>query len=172
MYRCLTSSLAAAVFAVPSLAVAQEVDPNPIAGVKPGLSVSVIDDAGRRVEGKVVDISDDAIRVSVRKTIEQVPFQRVVRIDKTDSLKNGAVSGLVAGIGFGLMVSLSGSETDGRWVAAAVISNGLIWTAFGAGIDALVDSRRTLYQRAGAVQTRLSPVIGRGVRGAAVSVAW
>src|SRR5262245_47859889 len=172
MYRCLTATFAATIFAMPALAVAQEVVPGPIDGMKPGLAVSVIDDSGRRVEGRVVDISDEAIRVSVHKTVEQVPLQRVVRIDKTDSLKNGAVSGLVAGVGFGLLVSLSGGEMDGRWVASAVISNGLIWTAFGAGIDALVDNRRTLYQRAGGVQTRLSPVVGRGVRGAAVSVAW
>jgi hypothetical protein len=71
------------------------------------------------------------------------------------------------------MVSLSGSDLHGRWVASAVISNGLIWSAFGAGIDALVDSRRTLYQRSpGGLQSRVTPIVGPGVRGAAMRVSW
>jgi hypothetical protein len=173
MYGRLTAIFAAAVFAIPAFAAAQSVAPVPTETVKRGLPVSVIDDSGTRVEGHVVDISDDAIRVSVRdKRVEEIPLQRVVRIDKTDSLKNGAVTGLVAGVGFGLLVGMSSSGFDGRWLASAVISNGLMWTAFGAGIDALADSRRTLYQRAGSSKARISPLLGRDVRGAALTVSW
>jgi hypothetical protein len=172
MYRRLTATFAAAAFAIPALAAAQPVPLAPADSVKPGLPVSVIDDSGTRIEGHVLDISNDAIRVSVRNRVEEIPLQRVVRIDKTDSLKNGAVSGLVAGVGFGLMVGMASSGFDGKWLASAVISNGLMWTAFGAGIDALVDGRRTLYQRAGPVHTRISPLITRDVRGAAMTVSW
>jgi hypothetical protein len=172
MSRCHTAAVVIASLVVPALSSAQAVACGPFENVAPGLTVSVIDDAGRRVEGRVIDVTDEAVRVSVRRSIEQIPIDRVVRIDKTDSLKNGALSGRVAGVGFGLMVSLSGSDVDGRWVASAVISNGLIWSAFGAGIDALVDSRRTLYQRSGAVQAGVAPIVGRRVRGAAVRVSW
>jgi RNase P/RNase MRP subunit p29 len=174
MSRSLTAAFVTAVLVVPALSSAQSLQPKaPFEHVTPGLSVSVVDDAGRRVEGRVVDVTDETVRVSVRKAIEHIPIDRVVRIEKADSLRNGALSGLVAGVGFGLMVSLSGSDLHGRWVASAVISNGLIWSAFGAGIDALVDSRRTLYQRSpGGLQSRVTPIVGPGVRGAAMRVSW
>lgn len=145
MHLRVTAIFVLAIAVVPGLAGAQSSEMKPLDHVKPGLAVSVVDDSGRRVDGRVVDISDDAIRVSVRKTIEQIPMDRVVRIDKTDSLKNGALVGLAIG---------------------------LSWGVFAAASDGDIDGRRTLYQRSAGVQARVSPLVGRGVRGAALSVSW
>ena len=172
MPRCLTAAaVVIAIVVVPALSSAQSLQSGPFQDVTPGLPVAVIDDSGRRVEGHIVDVTDESVRVSVRKAIQDIPLDRVVRIEKTDSLKNGAVSGLVAGVGFGLLISLSGGDIDGGWVASAVISNGLMWSAFGTGIDAMVNSRRTLYQKSG-VQTRVSPIVGPRVRGASMTLSW
>lgn len=173
MTRCLTAAFVIAIVVVPALSSAQPSNARQFfENVTPGLPVAVIDDSGRRVEGHIVDVTDGSVRVSVRKAIEAIPLDRVVRIDKTDSLKNGAVSGLVAGVGFGLLISLSGNDIDGRWIASAVISNGLMWSAFGTGIDAMVNSRRTLYQKSGGVQTRVSPILGPRARGATMTLSW
>jgi hypothetical protein len=171
MHQRLAVTFVLALLAAPAVGLAQSAQLPQLDEVKPGLPVSVIDDEGRRVDGRVIDVSDDAIRVSVRKRTEQIPIGRVVRIDKTDSLKNGALGGLVAGLGFGIFVAAHG-QADRPFLFAAAVSNGLIWTAFGVGIDAMVDSRRTLYRRSGGTQARVSPLVGREVRGAAVSVSW
>ncbi len=172
MHLRVTAIFVLAIAVVPGLAGAQSSETKPLDHVKPGLAVSVVDDSGRRVDGRVVDISDDAIRVSVRKTIEQIPMDRVVRIDKTDSLKNGALVGLAIGLSWGVFAAASDGDIDGQFLLTATLANGLVWTAFGTGIDAMVDGRRTLYQRSVGVQARVSPLVGRGVRGAALSVSW
>jgi len=172
MHPRLTAMLVLAIAANPGLAGAQSSETRPLEHVTPGFAVSVVDDSGRRVDGRVVDISDDAIRVSVRKTIQQIPMDRVVRIDKADSLKNGALVGLAIGLSWGVFAAASDGNIDGQFLLTATLANGLVWTAFGTGIDAMVDGRRTLYQRSANVQARVSPLVGRGVRGAALSVSW
>ena len=57
-----------------------------------------------------------------------------------------------------------------------VIGSGLIFGGIGAGIgvgvDALVRHKRIIYRRGEGTQTRLAPVVGRGVKGAVLSVSW
>jgi hypothetical protein len=139
-----------------------------------GHTISIIDEDGRKVQGRVVDVSDQAIRVSVHRAIERIPIESVVRIEKPDSLKNGAYAGLFIGATFGLVGGLanSGRTSDRNLVVASIAGNAVAWTAFGVGIDAMVNTRRTLYQRSGKVERRAAPLVGAGVRGAALSIAW
>ena len=142
--------------------------------VSTGLKVSVVDGDGRRIDGRVVALSQDTLRVSLRGSTEDIPLDRIVRIDKPDGLKNGALVGLGVGLAIGTFgaVLSSGGNVEPEWVLAGITYNAVAFTLLGTGIDAVFDNRRTLYERGGRLQTRVSPVVGRGVRGAAVSLAW
>ena len=107
-----------------------------------------------------------------RRGPEQIRLDRVVRIEKPDSLANGAWIGFAVGAGMGLLGAVSANTDDIAFVASAVITNALVTTACGVGFDALVDNRRTLYQRDGRVAARVAPIVAPGVRGAAVTVRW
>ena len=72
---------------------------------------------------------------------------------------------------FGAVLS-SGANIEPKWLLAGSAYQTVAWTLRGTGIDALFNNRRTLYERGGRLQARVSPVVGLGVRGAAVSVTW
>jgi hypothetical protein len=173
MNRSLPAVLVLAFLASPPPAGAQPGDERISGVIRPGLTVSIVDDEGRQTEGRVMDVSAEVIRVSLRGTSEEIRLDRIVRIDKPDSLKNGALIGL--GVGFSLGVFgavMQGPESGAKWALASIVSNSVACTLLGTGIDALVDTRRTLYQRSGGVRGRVSPIVGRGVRGATMTLSW
>jgi hypothetical protein len=143
--------------------------------VKKGLTVSIIDDQGRQIDGRVESVSEETIRVSLRKKSEEVRLDRVVRIDRPDSLRNGALIGLGFGVAnAAILVGFAGQSDYIQWpaVVLASVSNIVGYTLLGTGIDAMFNNRRTLYERGRRPQARLSPVVGRGIRGGAVSWTW
>jgi hypothetical protein len=135
-----------------------------------GLEVTVIDDGGRRFDGKVVDVSADAVRIKWRGVIESVAMSEVVRIEKRDGLENGALTGLAIGTALGIGAAVS-VGADAGFTVAAIASNALLYTAIGAGIDAMINGRRTLYQRNQPV-TRVAPILDGNRRGAAIAISW
>ena len=141
------------------------------AGVKPGLKVSVTDQSGASVEGRVEDVSDRFVRLSVKGRVRDIPVEDVVRIERPDTVKNGALIGFVVGVSTGL-VATAFDPHGGGVLVGRTLGNGVVFAGIGALFDAAVDSRRTLYQRGPRLQTRLHPVIGRHVRGVAATVAW
>jgi hypothetical protein len=173
MTRSLPALLVLALLASPPPAVAQPSGERLPGAIRPGLMVSIVDDEGRQIDGHVMDVSAEAIRVSLGGTSEEIRLDRIVRIDKPDSLKNGALIGL--GVGLSLGISAATMQTRGsqtKWVFASILSNSVACTLLGTGIDALVDTRRTLYERGRRMQTRIAPVVGSGVRGAVVAWTW
>ena len=142
--------------------------------VQTGQQVLIVDDRGRRLEGRVELASAEVVRVSTRAGSEDVANDRIVRIEKPDGLKNGALIGLGVGLGFGVVGAtlVHGEGAESGQVAAAIVSNALAWTLLGTGIDAVFNNRRTLYERGRRLQTRVAPVVGSGVRGAMVAVTW
>ena len=173
MNRSLPAVLVLAFLASPPPAGAQPGDERISDVIRPGLTVSIVDDEGRQTEGRVMDVSADVIRVSLRGTSEEIRLDRIVRIDKPDRLKNGALIGLGVGLSLGVIGAVvRAPEIDAKWALAGIAWNGVACTLLGTGIDALVDSRRTLYQRSGGVRGRVSPIVGRGVRGAAMTLSW
>jgi hypothetical protein len=142
--------------------------------VTTGMKVSVVNDDGRRIEGRVLEHSQESLRLSLNGSSQDIPIDRIVRIDKPDSLKNGTLIGLGVGLGYGVVGAtlLTGDGADGSFIAAGVAMSAVACTLVGTGIDAMFNNRRTLYERGGRLQARVSPVVGRGVRGAAVSVTW
>ena len=174
MTRTLPAVCALAVLVSPSVAVAQTSGTRLADAVVTGMKVSVVDDAGRRIEGRVLEHSQESIWLSRDGSSQEIPIDRIVRIDKPDSLKNGALVGLGIGLAvgtFGAVLSSSGN-IEPEWMLAGIAYQTVAWTLLGTGIDAMFNNRRTLYERGGRLQARVSPVVGRGVRGAAVSLAW
>ena len=118
--------------------------------VKTGQRVSIIDDEGRQVDGRVEGTSEEAIRVALRKGTQEIPVARIVRIDRPDSLRNGTYIGL--GIGLATSTILVGFATQAdnpQWgvVAASCAYNVVAYTLLGTGIDAMFNNRRTLFER-------------------------
>ena len=138
--------------------------------VRTGLKVLVVDNRGVQIEGRVQDVTDQAVRLKVRGGSTDIPIDRIVRIERPDTVKNGALTGLTIGLVMGLM----GTVTDpqgGALLASRTLGNGVVCAGIGALIDAVIDGRRTLYER-GTMQTRIAPSVGRGVRAVAVSVSF
>jgi len=152
------------------------------ARVKDGQKVSVTDDQGREFNGRIVRLTGDALTLAKGRERTDVVYADIVKIDRTDSLKNGALIGLGVGAALGiLMVVPTGCEDDytflcggdpgpGNYAAGALIVGGL-GAAIGTGIDALIGGRRNLYQRGGP-RVSLSPTVQRQAIGAAVSLRW
>ena len=172
MKAFIPAALVCGLLGVAGHAAAQGVDARHLPELKHGESLSIVDEDGRRIDGRFDNLSVDTITVRRRGGPEHIRIDRVVRIEKPDSLANGAWVGFGVGAGMGVLASLSLDTGDAAFVASAVITNALVATACGVGFDALVDNRRTLYQRDGRMVSRLAPIVAPGVRGAAVTLRW
>jgi hypothetical protein len=120
-----------------------------------GLStVYVLDDRGVEVSGTLVRLDPDSILLLIGGVEHRLEAARVRRIDRRgDSLRNGALIGAAVGVAMGLLAAgMSdcpgtdpGGGCAGTRAAALVLSTG-IYAAVGAGIDALVVGRTTVYE--------------------------
>ena len=145
--------------------------------VKPGDTITVVDDSGQRVQGKVSSLSDSALSLTVSGTPRQFLSTEVNTIEKRgpDSLKNGALIGLAIGGGIGAagMIALAATADDpGPFVAVGVLMYGGIGAGIGAGFDALIEGRRVIYARSGSARTTLTvaPMLGGSRKGVRVSL--
>lgn len=144
---------AAALALVPGLAHAQDATAR-----WPGLATSelstvyVLDDAGVETSGKLVRLNPDSIVVLVGGAERRFDAARVRRVQKRgDSIRNGAIIGAIVGAVFGALgagisdcpADNPGGNCAGSRVALFALSTG-VYTAMGAGIDALIVGRTTL----------------------------
>ena len=141
------------------------------ATVESGLKVSIVDDRGVNIEGRVQEVSDRFVRLAFKGGSREIPIEHIVRIERPDTVKNGALIGLAIGAGTGLIATVSDPQR-GAVLVSRVLGNGVVCAGLGALIDGLQDHRRTLYERGPRPQARLHPVIGRHVRGVAAVIAW
>lgn len=153
--------------------------------VKPGQRVTVTDDEGRRVEGRIGMLGPDCLSVGSRTGNTDIEYARIVRIDRPhDGLGDGALWGFSAGaiVGFAFVVNEDLSECDPGYfscgdphaLAYAVVPGiiGGLGAAIGVAADALVRRAPGLYRRGGPADVRFVPTLGRSVAGAMVSVRW
>jgi len=117
-------------------------------------TVYVTDDSGAETTGRLLRLTPDSIVLLVNGAERQFDAARVRRIQRRgDSLKNGAIIGAVVGVGMGLLAGGiadcgrddPGGGCPGTRVAALLVSTG-VYAAVGAGIDALIQGRTTLYE--------------------------
>lgn len=142
--------------------------------LKDGLIVSIVDDAGVQIEGRVDTFSEQMVRISRSGRSIDIPVDRIVRIVRPDGVANGALTGF--GVGFGMVYFVRARANPGRdchrcWFQFAV-GQGLLAAGIGAAIDASFDNTEVLYTRGRRARTRIAPIVARGDRGAAISVSW
>jgi hypothetical protein len=160
------------------------------ARVKERQKVSITDDQGREVNGRINTIAADALTITPdRAPYVVVPYARIVRIDRPhDTLANGALIGFGVGaaLGFGLMVAedLKSCEPDPEFFfsscsdatavgyGASTLVGGALGTAVGVAFDAMIRRDRGIYRRGGMAQLGLAPVLARGRRGAVLAMSW
>ncbi len=162
---------------VPSLAFAQGTAQSwPGQATTGSATVYVLDDTGAEASGKLLRLDLDSLVLLVGDTERRFEAARVRRIEKRgDSLRNGAVIGAIVGAAIGVLAAGiadcpgdGGGRCPGFRAAGFLISTGA-YAAIGAGIDALVVGRQTLYEAPAASRRSVrTPQLGR----AAINVAF
>jgi hypothetical protein len=150
--------------------------------VKDGQKILIVDDQGRELTGRIDELSADALRLLVGRTRADVPYDRILRIDRPrDGLLDGALTGFGIGAGLGLLAALAAANDDSdNWggpdpthvALVAPLMVGGIGAGIGFGLDALIRREPNLYRRQGATRISLSATVGRSRTGVAMSVTW
>lgn len=106
-------------------------------------TVTVIALTGEDIVGELVQLGP-TLKLRVDEVVREIPLESVVRIDRHgDSVKNGALIGAAVGLLAGLsFVSEYGGEAAGFALASTAT-----WALLGAGVDALIPGRTTIYRR-------------------------
>jgi hypothetical protein len=145
-------------------------------------SLTVTDDQGHEVRGRLFELSSAALVLQVDGKRIELARDAVYTVTKRrgDSLKNGTMTGLVVGVLSGVVTGLvwggigvdPGEEVPFGAIALTAGVAGGIGAGIGAGLDALVQKHHVIYQRppAGRASLRLSAVVTPDRRG--VSVTW
>jgi hypothetical protein len=139
--------------ALPSMAVGQTA-PAPW----PGLSTSdlqtvyLLDRSGLETSGRLLALDPDSVMLLVGGSERRFDISDVTRIQKRDSLKNGTLIGAAVGVIMGLVAAgisdCPGDDPGGTCggLRAATFAASLgMYTALGAGVDALIRGRTTIY---------------------------
>jgi hypothetical protein len=146
--------------------------------VRRGDTVVVTDETGRTTKGTVSDLTGSALTLTVGKETPTQVFtpDRTTRIVRRDSLQEGILIGLGAGVVVSWTMIRSTCGPPGfdpecsanMFVATVPLSLGV-----GGGVGALVDAaiRKTVY-RSQRSQVTFVPVVSGDQRGALVSIGW
>lgn len=109
-------------------------------------------------KGRVIDLSGETLRLRTDGQDYDIPVRRIVTVERK---RNGVVLGTLigAGVGFGLGLPLASLvHNEGGSAAGAIVSMTALGAGAGAGLDALLSVRRTVYRR-GEARIRISPTI-------------
>jgi len=148
--------------------------------VKPGDTVTVVDARGSETHGRIGTLSRDALTLVTASGPRQLGEADVVTVSQRrgDSLKNGAIIGAVAGTAyFVTALALLRDSDGGDVIVPTAVAGGVLFAGLGAaagvGIDALISRRQVIYQKpVGRRSFNVSPVVGRGRGGAAVTLTF
>jgi len=148
--------------------------------VKPGDKIIVVDASGRETRGRIGELSRDALILVTSAGPRQLGEIDVTTIAQRrgDSLRNGALIGAAAGTAYFLTgIALLNDSDGGDVIVPAAVAWGVcfagIGAAAGAGIDAMIARRQVIFHKpAGRSGVSISPMFGRGRRGAAVTVTF
>lgn len=126
-------------------------------------TVYVLDETGAETKGKLLGLNPDSLRLLVDGVERRFEIGQVARIQRRDSLRNGAIAGAVTGVVMGLIAGgisdCGGLDPGGRCAgfrATVVVMSTGVYTVFGIGIDALLPGRATLYSAPSSSLTRTS----------------
>lgn len=141
--------------------------------LRPGDTVFVTDDTGMETRGRVVGVGPFALRLTVDGVERQWLAARVWRVTRPDSVKNGAIAGLVTGgiiggvggVVLGSLLRNEGHDAVGPFFFLVGVGAGG-GAAIGAGIDALLAGRTLIYER----RVTVVPVVAPRAQGIQLAV--
>jgi hypothetical protein len=123
--------------------------------------LTITSDNGNKVNGRLIEITDDQILLRVKNGQQSIAAPRIVKVAKR---KNGVLLGAIIGAGasipFALAISTY-SYNEGGSQASAFLIPVMMGLGIGTGIDALIPSTRTMYDRNSQRRVTVSPVINR-----------
>jgi hypothetical protein len=147
--------------------------------VKPGDTIDVTDASGKKIKGRLGELSASSLELLVRKTGPDgrdtfVPQARLserdvqqIRLERRDSLWNGALIGFAPGAAIGMGILFGGAGCDCYTIASrapiafgTMLFAGGIGAVIGVAIDASMIERTTVYFRTPArrsVSLQISP---------------
>jgi hypothetical protein len=147
--------------------------------VKPGDTLTITDTAGRKVQGRLSEVTPSTLALNVAGRPQQFQHADVDMGEKRgpDSLKNGALTGLAVGGGLAALfvgAALSAGEEGGYWYLIALPAYSGMGASIGAGVDALIEGRRVIYARSNSATAKMNvmPIVARGRTGVMVSMGF
>jgi hypothetical protein len=119
--------------------------------VSKGELVTVWDQTGRQVRGRVIEVRTDQLVIDAGDIARawSADELREVRRHTADSVLNGAIIGAAIGGGLTSLVYLDNECRGDPVCAKAVVVYAVIGAVAGAGIDALIRANRVIYRRSG-----------------------
>ena len=142
----------------------------------PGETIWLTDADGREVEGRLRQLTPDAVQVDVdgQGRTWEASQVRSIRHRHNDSVVNGALIGGAVGAGVyaGLVAALcsEGSNCRGGQAVGAVAAGFLVGAGLGTLVDALVRGQRTIYTSPDTPSTSVTVVPVVAPRHASVSM--
>jgi len=132
-------------------------------------TLTITSDNGNKVQGRLIETTGDHILLRVKNGQQRFAAPQIVKVGKR---KNGVLLGAIIGAGasipFALAVS-SYSYNEGGSPSAAFIPI-MMGLGIGTGIDALLPSTRTMYDRNSQRRVTVSPVIDRDRMGGRITL--
>lgn len=144
--------------------------------VRPGEKVTVTDASGHEATGRIVDLSQSMLVLSVGGTRRELsePDVREIQQRRSDSLANGAIWGLAVGstIAAGLVAAFWEDSDDVGPAVGFIALYGGVGAGIGVGVDALIARRQVIYQRRSGsrVEVGFAPLVSPQRKGALVSL--
>ena len=145
--------------------------------VKPGDNIYVTDFVGKTTKGRIASVSDSSLELTVdgvrRDWIQK--DVREIRQWRGDSLRNGALIGAGAGVGWAALGIALECNCEVAQATAGILFLGGLGAAIGAGIDALIPSKQTIFLNKNQGSTRrfeIRPILNRSHKGAKVAFSF
>jgi len=101
-------------------------------------------DSGDEIAGHLVSLGPSDVTLLVDGVRRDVPIDSVLKVQmRGDSVRNGALIGaLLAAVGF----AFAAAEYGDAVVPGALVGTA-VWASIGAGVDALIPGRTTIYRK-------------------------
>jgi hypothetical protein len=148
--------------------------------VQKGDQIEVAVSDGSIFKGRYESVTDSALQMRLAGKTQNVSAMTITGIRKRrpDSNLNGALLGLAAGVGAGVLATSIECPNDPECSAIAALVFIPIFGAGGAGVGTLIDELTHKYdpiytsQTTGALRLRLSPLVSRDKKGVRLTMSF
>jgi hypothetical protein len=142
----------------------------------PGMTAWITDSVGHEEKMRITRVSADVVTTTGGDRVRELSAADVtrVRVRRPDSLINGALIGAGSAVASGLFLChLTEPWENCRDDVGPMLRIVAVGAAIGAGIDALIRGRKTIYQAGRpAARIQAAPVLGRRAAGVQVSLTF